>query len=150
MQNVVIVGHSNQRGSIGLRVFEQDVEDPLFVDRVEVARRFVGQQQWRLYDQCAHDGDTLSFALGEAIGVALQLIPDANLVSDPFGALTYTFIEREGAVDAIRQKNVVENVQIFEQLEFLEYEANIRDAEVAPGRIMQPGDFLAVGADLAR
>ncbi len=81
--------------------------------------------------------------------IRLEYIIKLPAFRDRFGMLTNACTEMKRAVNPIRQEDIVEDVQIFEQLEFLENQSDIRDSKVTPGSVMQPGDLVTVSSDLA-
>src|SRR4051812_20196885 len=67
--------------------FLEDVHD---LDRragIEVARRFVGEQDRRLVDERARDGDALLLTAGELIGIVVHALAEAHDLEDLLGAL---------------------------------------------------------------
>jgi hypothetical protein len=63
-------------------------------------------------------------------GVSPELVFDAYLAGEPIGAIAHPGIEFERCVDPVRQQDVVEHRQVFEQLELLEDHADAADPEV--------------------
>ena len=61
-QEVVVVGHGEQRGAALLGVVEEDVEDAALVGGVEVSGGLVDEQEPRLPDQRAGGRDPLAFS----------------------------------------------------------------------------------------
>ena len=49
IENVVVVSHCDQGCRIVVGILQQDVENAVLVQGIEVARRFIGQQQRWLY-----------------------------------------------------------------------------------------------------
>jgi hypothetical protein len=78
------------------------------------------------------------------IGIAEQLVTNTDALCDCHGPFTSVCPEAKRAVNAIRQQDIVERIQVFEQLEFPKDQSDICDSKVTPGRIMQPGDFVTV------
>ena len=70
---------NNQRDTAGIEGFEQ-IDDFLAGMAVEVAGRFIGQNQGWLHDGGAGDGDALALAAGELIGAMVGAIFQTEIV----------------------------------------------------------------------
>lgn len=58
--------------------FQQQAADRVGIFAVEVAGRFIGEQQGGLIDECSADGDSLSLTTGQLRGTMFQTMLQAN------------------------------------------------------------------------
>ena len=143
-QQVVVVGHGEKRGAVLLGVVEEDLEDAALVGGVEIAGGLVGQQQLGLGDQRAAHGRPLLLALGEAVGEAAELVRHADSLGQRHRTLAHRWLQAQRRVDPVGQQHVVEHAQVLEQLELLEDQADVADAELPAPRVVEGGHLHAL------
>ena len=73
---------------------------------VDIARRFVGEEQAGPCDDCARDGDALLLPAGERRRTGLQMIPQPDPPQELAGVLLHLGLSRAG--DAQGQSHIVE------------------------------------------
>src|SRR3954464_8887995 len=152
VHHLAVVGDDDDGGA-GLVDPVEQLHDPDRGDRVEVSARLVGQQQRRVVDEGAGDGDALLLATGELVGVAVELGRQADQAQGlrhllaNFGAAGADHLQGIG--------DVVVDRAVGQQLEVLEDGADVapqlRDlllrqlADVAAGDL----DRALAGGELA-
>lgn len=89
---------------------------------VDVAGRFVGQQQFRPVDDRARNGDSLLFAAGQG----RRCVQNMPVKLDPLQQFFHAFAHLAlfHAADAQGQGHVVEGRQMVEQAKILKYDAD--------------------------
>ncbi len=75
--DVGLVGDDDERMTARVQFVEQ-MHDLLAGTRIEIARRFVGEDQRGLSHQCAGDGDALALAARELVGTMMQAVGEAD------------------------------------------------------------------------
>lgn len=118
---------------MGVALFEEEIEDLLFGCRVQVACRFVREDQLRGGDQGARDGDTLAFALRELARATLKEPFDPEVSCETSGSGVRLPVEVEVAMEPIRIENVLQDVEVVEEQEVLENEPEVSDAKGTSG-----------------
>ena len=84
--DVGVVGDHD--GGLALAVeFGEEVEDPVAGLPIEVAGRFVGEEEVGLVNQGAGDGDALPFAAAEFAGAVFEAFAEAESLEESGGAL---------------------------------------------------------------
>ena len=141
----MIVGHRQQCRTVHRHAVEQQLEDLLLVARVEIAGGLVSEYQTRLWQQRPADRHALLLTLRKVIDTPAQLVADAHLPCKHDGPDPDIGVQLQGAADAIRVDDIVEDVEVVQQLEVLEYEADVADSEGAPCRIVER-THLGIGA----
>ena len=142
----VVLVRDEQDGDAALLV--QALEDAHDLDagaRVEVAGGFVGQDDRRLVDQRAGDGDALLLAAGELVRHVVIALAEPDRVERrqralvPLGGL-------EAVLRAVeqRQLDVVERGRARQQVEALEHEADLLVAHARQLVLRRLGHVLAV------
>ena len=92
-QDLVIVGDGHHRGSGLLDVGDEDIENVLLVCRIEIARRFIAQQQRRLGQQGPADRDALPLSLRKTANVAVKLVANAHFLRQQCGPLAHRAVQ---------------------------------------------------------
>ncbi len=116
--------------------------------RVEVARRLVGQDDGRLGDQRAGDGDALLLAARQLVGVVLQPVAQPDGFQRLAGPLT-PLARTHAGVDQ-RLLDVVDGRRAAQQVERLEDEADFPVANLGQLVVVQLLDVHAVQLVRAR
>ena len=65
LRQFVVMGNDHQRGIQFRLQFQHHIQHMAGIAAVEIAGRFVRQQAFGAFDQCAGDGGTLAFAAGQ-------------------------------------------------------------------------------------
>ena len=121
--------------------FFDDVHDLAAGFDVEVAGRFVGEEDAGVVHEGAGDGDALAFAAGELAGAVLEAVGEAELFEKVYGAGVKGLVvgaEAEPTVfDHGGEEGVFEDVELWEEVVELEDESEMLIAEARQ---------LAVGA----
>ena len=100
----------------------EEREDLVAGARVEVAGRLVGEEERRLGDERARDGDALLLPAGELVRRVMHALGEADRASARMRALA-PLAARDAAVDE-RQLHVLERGGARQQVEALEDEAD--------------------------
>ena len=98
---------------------DQEVDHVLLVGGIEVAGRFVRQQQLRTVEDGATDRHALTFPVGKPRGAGPRPVGEAHRFEQPQRALPGVGID--GGVYVPRKQDVFEHGQVFEQFERLEH-----------------------------
>src|SRR5271169_2857635 len=77
LDHLAVVGRDEDRGSAGIHFLEEG-HDLLGHVRVEVARWLVGEEQDRLVDEGAGDGNALLLATRQLEGIRMHLVMQAH------------------------------------------------------------------------
>ena len=111
--------------------------------RVEVAGRLVGEEDGRLGDERARDGDALLLAAGELRRAVRRAVGEADALDDGVvpGAVDLAAGELE------RQEDVLLCRQRRQQVEGLEDEADVRATQLGQLRVVHLRDVLAGDVD---
>src|SRR5262245_59906593 len=75
--DIYFVGDQDDGNALSIQRLKQ-LHEFLTGAAVEVARRFVGQDELRFVDQGTRDGDTLLLAAGELIGMVMRPVGEAD------------------------------------------------------------------------
>jgi hypothetical protein len=139
--DVGLVRDEDDGVALGVKVVEErhDLDRGL---RVEVAGGFVGQDDGRAIDECTGNGDALTLAAGELVGLVHHALGEVYLRQDFLGALDALGCGR--AVIDERQFDVVQRGGASEQVECLEDEADFLVANAGELIIVEFGDVVAV------
>jgi hypothetical protein len=141
----IIVRDDDQAVAAFLVEAQKQVDDLVAGGRIEITRRFVGQEKRRIIPQRARDGHPLLFAPGKFRGPMVQSRAEADLI-EQMGA--------PGGIAAPGQPR--REFDIFQRGEFREKMVGLKnesDGEVAPGRQFGPRppvNRFALPAHLAR
>ena len=142
-----VVRHDDDgRAEARVQVADQR-EDLLAGARVEIAGRFVGEQNRRIDRQRAGDRDALALAARELVGQMLQPVPSWTSVSSSV-ARSCTLRARPAA-QMQRQPDVLEARQRRQQIEELKDEADLVAPDPRQPVVGQAGERFAVDADVA-
>ncbi|MNI63389.1 hypothetical protein D3C73_1187550 [compost metagenome] len=136
-----VVGDHHDGGASGVDLLQQFHHSARHL-RVQVAGRFVGQQQARAAGQGTGNRRALLLAAGEFVRVVLHARTQADLAQRLLDALAAL----AGAHLAVAQRHVhvVEQVEVRNQVEALEDEADLLVAQAAARIIAELADVLAV------
>jgi len=141
--DVGVVG-DHENGMAGAVEFAEQADDDFFVGLVEIAGGLVGKDKLRLIDERAGDSDALLLTAGElrrqmreamAETDALESIPGLILVGD--------------AVEILRKHHVFESVEVRNEVELLEDEADLFGAVANEFVFTEIGEVDAVDEDMA-
>ena len=122
-------------------------EDLLARARVEIAGRFVGEEDWRIDRQRAGNRDALTFAARELVGKMVHARLELNEREQLAGAL-FDFLARPSA-QVQREADVFERRQRRQQVEELEDESDLVAAHPRQVVVGEAGERLAVDAHTA-
>ena len=75
--DIIFVRHDDDGVAVGVEVAEE-IEDFAAGLRIEVARRFVGEEERRFVHERAGDGDALALAAGEFVGLVVHAVAEAD------------------------------------------------------------------------
>ena len=79
------MGHEHEHRLVLPVQFEQEFADGSGARAVQVAGRFIGEQQFGGVNQSPSHGDALAFAAGEFGGAVSETVPEADAVEEFFG-----------------------------------------------------------------
>ena len=139
-------------GRIVLRVGDHDDRRPfavqfrkkfhylLSVFRIEVSGRLVGQYELRVGDDGACDGYALLLTAGELLREVFGAVRDVHAVQN-FGHAASALRSLHAQIDE-RQLDILEDVKFVDEVERLEYEADIALAEQRAILFTESGDLL--------
>ena len=136
-----VMGDHDDGVSLGVEVVE-DLHDFAAGGGVEVAGGLVGEEDVGLADEGAGDGDALELAAGELLGVVSEPSAESEALGvvagepSPFGLGDAAVDEWEG--------DVVDDVEVVEEVEGLEDEADVFVAEEGESAVAAVGHALAV------
>ena len=147
LQQLVIMRNRQQGGAMILHTLEQQVQDKTLVVRIKIAGGFIRQDHFWLGQERPADGDTLLFAVGEVIGISLQLVSYSHILSEGRSPGALLFIQLEGAGYAIGMENVVKDVEIIKKFEVLKYKAYVGDTEITSLSIVKSAYLDVVHTD---
>ena len=117
----VAVRHDDQHGLLRVVQLEEQRRDGVGRLGVEVARRLVAQQQLRLSDQRARDGDALFLAAGQLRGPMTQAAAEPDAIEQRLRARRRL---RVGRADQRRHQHVLEHRTLRQQRVILEDESD--------------------------
>src|SRR6185436_3354808 len=142
----VVRDDDDRRAEAGVQVADQR-KNLLAGARVEVAGRFVGEQDRRIDRQRARDRDALPLAAGELVGQMMQAVFEL----DQREQLARAFVDLlpRPAAQVQRQPHVLQRAQRRQQVEELEDEADLVAADAGQLVVAEAGERLAVDAHLA-
>ena len=113
---------------------------------VEIAGRFVGQQQGGPAHQSTGDAQALLLAAREADRIGFLAVQQADLVEHGAGASERLATFETGDVE--RQHHVFDRVAVEQELVVLEYQTDVA-AQIGQGTLRQASDVLAAYRDHA-
>jgi hypothetical protein len=104
----VVVGDDEESGIGVARLFDDEIQDASGGCGVEVAGRFVAEDEVRSGGKGAADGDALAFTLREAGGLAVEEVRDACLFDEVHGVgFKFTRIDGGAGGDVVMEQDVV-------------------------------------------
>ena len=133
------MSHHDYRGAVGIEFLQQG-HHFVAVGRVEVTRRLVGQDDFRVGDDGAGNGHTLLLATAELLRIVLRTMGNLHAVEGPVHTL-HPFADGHAGIEQ-RQFDVLEHRQFVYQVEALEDEAQVTVAQVGAVVLLPSGHFL--------
>ncbi len=110
------------------RDFAEKIEHDLAVARIQCGGGFVTNDQWRLMDQGAGDGNALLLAAGEFVGALFPTVPEADLLKNFTRALDGDAVGI--SLNQQRHAHVFGNGKRGDEIELLENKTDVLGAEV--------------------
>src|SRR5258706_8088159 len=136
-----IVRHHYDCASLVVELAQQ-TQDDLFVLRVEIAGGFISQNDLRIIDQRPRDADALLLASGKLRGQVLRA------VAQPYAGQGFNRLSLIGhAVEVLRQHDVLDRGEIWNQVKLLEDESNFLRAHAIQFARGDAGNILTVEPD---
>src|SRR2546423_15207923 len=136
----VVRDHADGRAAVVHLLEERNAG--LAVTRIEVARRFGGEQDRRLARESARDRDTLLLTAGELTRKMLPAMAHADALQR-FEHETLALARGHAAISE-RQLNVLVNGEIADQVKALENESDLAVADARPFREREVRHFRAL------
>ena len=133
--------HHDDRVALRVELLEER-HDLLAGLGVEITGRLVGEDDGRIVDEGARDGDALALAAGEFVGFVAHALAEAD-VFERAARLVHAAALAEARVDE-RQLDVVQRVGARQEIECLENETDLAVADVGELVVDHGGDVLAV------
>ena len=85
-RHIVFVGHHNDGAPLIVQPLKEG-EDLLGGDRVQISGRFIGEDEIRIVDEAASDGDTLLLATGQLRRLMAKSVPKSYHCGEFFAEL---------------------------------------------------------------
>ncbi|MCY1347549.1 hypothetical protein D9M69_336600 [compost metagenome] len=139
------MGDQDQRGAALLVEFEEQVADALAGLAVEVAGGLVGEQHVGFGGKGAGDGHPLLFAAGQLA----RRMAEARAEADPLQQAGGTLAGIAAALQFERQHDVLQRIEVVEQLEGLEHEADVLGAHLGALVLVEVAEVVADQRDRA-
>jgi len=139
--DVHVVGDHKDRVS-GLVEFAKNIDYDFFVDFVEIARGFVGKDEFWLINERAGDGDALLFAAGEFCGEMFEAVGEADTF-EGFDGLRFV----GDGMEILREHDVFEGREIRDEMKLLEDETDFFRAVADEIRFVEARNVLAIHGD---
>jgi hypothetical protein len=117
----------------------QKIHDLAALDTIEVAGRFVGEEDDRLDDNRPGDGNALLFAAGELLGPVPATMAQSDCLQGSFGEVPRFGARPAG--DGQGQEHIFFGAERFEQMEGLEDEPEAVTAQQRAVVFGQPGEI---------
>src|SRR6185437_26438 len=136
-----VVADAQHGGAMGDGDAVQQVDDHLAIGGVQRAGGFVGEQQLGFLGQCACDRHALLFATGKLGRAQAHAVGQADFLQRESGA-TSRLVAREAHV-VERQLDLLERAECGEQVETLEDEAGVLQAEAFQRAQVELAEFAA-------
>ena len=111
---------------------------------VEIAGGLVGQDEFRLVDQGAGDGDALLLSAGKLAGMMVTPVAQADLLQRLEGALSAFTVRNDGQVVKHRQLDILQGAGARQEIEALKHEAKFLVAEHGQLFAVKPGHANAI------
>ena len=139
----MVVRHREQRRLVFTGRLQQRIKDRPLVCGIEVAGWLVGEQTRGPGDQGATDRHPLSFTMAELIDAPLEIVPNPHATRQSGRSIPHLRIKAQ-ATESIGKQDVLEDVEVLQQSEFLEYEPDTSEAKIPPRsfRTLRKGDAL--------
>ena len=144
----LVVGDHNDGPSVVAVESVEDVHDLGAHLGVKVARRLVGQDDFRVADDGPRDGHALTLSAGELRGEVLHAVAQAHPGEHFLGGAA-AFLRGDVAVEE-RQLHVVKHAERGDEVEALEDEAERAVAEGSELLVLHAAGLLPVNLDAAR
>jgi len=139
------VGHEDERGARRGIEFEEHVDDGAACFVVEVAGRFVGEEDFRAVDKGAGQSDALLFAAGELVRVVAGAVGQA----DPGEVVEGGGLRTADPAQLKRHEDVLQGGERGEKLEALENETGGGIAQRGQTVLVQVAEVMSVQNDAA-
>ncbi len=139
----------DERGARGARFLEEERGDLALEGRVEVAGRLVGEDEVGPRHERAGDRDALALAVRELVDRAALLAAEPDAREERARAVAGGGVEAKVAVEAEREKDILEGVERGDEFEGLEDLPRLAGAYLAARRVARGAEFDAAAADLA-
>src|SRR3954470_10262600 len=123
----------------------QQAQDDLFVLRVEIAGRLIGENDGRIVDQGTRDAHALLLATGKVSGNVVCAIFQSDA---PEGFERFSFVGH--TVEVLRQHHILKGSEIRNKMELLKDKADLLGAEAVELFAVEGDDILPVDRDLTR
>ena len=134
----------HQDGAALLVQLGEQVQDDALVGRVQVAGRFVGQNDLGIVHQGPRDGHALLLAARKLRWQVARAVGKSHAIERAAG---FAFVRH--AVEVLRQHHVFERGQVRDQVELLEYEAHGVGAKAGQLGAGQSGGIHGIDAHRA-
>jgi len=135
------VCYHDDRGTLLVQV-RQKLHYFITVGRVEVTGRFIGQDQLGVIDYGAGYGYTLLLTAGELLRVVIAAMHDLHFVQYHFHAL-FAFGSFYAKIDQ-GQLDIFKHGELIDEVEALEYEADVAFAQVGSFAFVEVRHFYAI------
>ena len=132
------MGGHDQGFAGGAAQFQQQIEDGAAGALIKVAGGLVGEDERRIMDKGAGDGDTLLFAAAQFVGIAAQSITQAD-AGQQIGGAAMSFAIAAGQFNG--QAHIFQHRQGGDQVEELEDDADVAPSKERAFVVAQPGEI---------
>ena len=136
-----VVGHHADGGAAAMQ-FAKQIHDLLAILRIEVSSRLIGEQNGRIAGQSAGHRDALLLTAGELRRVVLDAVRHADALQRFMNLLLA--LRRAHAAIGERELDVFVDIQIADEVEGLENEADLAVADARALGELEALDGLAV------
>src|SRR5487761_627690 len=133
-----VVRDHEDRVALAVKIAEES-NHGLFVGFVEIAGRLVGKNQLGMIDQRASDGDALLLASGKLRREMREAFAQAD-AAQGFGGFRFV----GGAVKILREHDVLNRGEIWNEMKLLKDEANFLRAETGEARFVEAAHVSAI------
>src|SRR6266511_3868545 len=132
-RDTLVVAHQNDRLTLLMQIVEH-VQDFLPRGRIEVAGRFVCQDDERVVDESPCDGDALLLATGQFEWFVIQAMLQSDAGGERLGALAA--LSRRSSLIIQRHFDVLHDAELLDEIVGLENEPEPRAANSRKGVIV--------------
>ena len=136
----IAVGDEDDGFAVGVELVEE-VEDFEAGLGIEVAGGFVGEDEERVVDEGAGDGDALLLAAGELLGAVVEAMAEADELRE--GDAVFVAVGEIAALVKERDVDVLDDRELVDEVVGLEDEAERAAAEGGELVVVHGGDVLA-------